>query len=127
MRTSTESPKGSGETSDIEADHAALKAAGVDVDPGIARWGLPVPGTPQRATDGGNGMAKVIAGITMSLDGCASPRPLRSQACAPTAGSRDLVRPAEEGDPPPAGWEPQLVLLDGGPAPFLGGDIGERL
>ena len=30
-------------TSDIEADHSALKAAGVDVDPEIARWGAPVP------------------------------------------------------------------------------------
>jgi len=30
-------------TSDIDADHAALKAAGVDVDPEIARWGAPVP------------------------------------------------------------------------------------
>ncbi len=30
-------------TSDIEADHAALKSAGVDVDPEIARWGDPVP------------------------------------------------------------------------------------
>ena len=30
-------------TSDIEADHATLKAAGVDVDPEIARWGDPVP------------------------------------------------------------------------------------
>jgi catechol 2,3-dioxygenase-like lactoylglutathione lyase family enzyme len=30
-------------SSDIEADHAALKAAGVDVDPEIARWGHPVP------------------------------------------------------------------------------------
>ena len=30
-------------TSDIEADHAALKAAGVDVDAEIARWGGPVP------------------------------------------------------------------------------------
>jgi len=30
-------------TSDIEADHTALKAAGVDVDPEIARWGNPVP------------------------------------------------------------------------------------
>ena len=30
-------------TSDIEADHAALSAAGVDVDPEIARWGKPVP------------------------------------------------------------------------------------
>jgi catechol 2,3-dioxygenase-like lactoylglutathione lyase family enzyme len=30
-------------TDDIEADHAALKDAGVDVDPEIARWGPPVP------------------------------------------------------------------------------------
>jgi catechol 2,3-dioxygenase-like lactoylglutathione lyase family enzyme len=30
-------------SSDIEADHATLKAAGVDVDPEIARWGDPVP------------------------------------------------------------------------------------
>ncbi len=31
------------DTSDVDADHAALKAAGVDVDPEIARWGDPVP------------------------------------------------------------------------------------
>jgi catechol 2,3-dioxygenase-like lactoylglutathione lyase family enzyme len=30
-------------SSDIEADHATLKAAGVDVDEEIARWGDPVP------------------------------------------------------------------------------------
>jgi catechol 2,3-dioxygenase-like lactoylglutathione lyase family enzyme len=30
-------------TTDIDADHAALKAAGVDVDPEVARWGAPVP------------------------------------------------------------------------------------
>jgi catechol 2,3-dioxygenase-like lactoylglutathione lyase family enzyme len=30
-------------SSDIEADHAALRAAGVDVDAEIARWGDPVP------------------------------------------------------------------------------------
>jgi catechol 2,3-dioxygenase-like lactoylglutathione lyase family enzyme len=30
-------------TTDIEADHATLKAAGVDVDAEIARWGAPVP------------------------------------------------------------------------------------
>ena len=30
-------------TSHIEDDHAALKAAGVDVDAEIARWGDPVP------------------------------------------------------------------------------------
>jgi catechol 2,3-dioxygenase-like lactoylglutathione lyase family enzyme len=30
-------------SSDLEADHAALKEAGVDVDEEIARWGDPVP------------------------------------------------------------------------------------
>jgi catechol 2,3-dioxygenase-like lactoylglutathione lyase family enzyme len=30
-------------SSDIEADHAALKAAGVEVDAEIARWGNPAP------------------------------------------------------------------------------------
>ena len=30
-------------TTDIEADHAALKAAGVDVDEQVTRWGGPVP------------------------------------------------------------------------------------
>lgn len=30
-------------TDDIEADHATLKDAGVDVDPEIANWGPPVP------------------------------------------------------------------------------------
>ena len=30
-------------TTDIEADHATLKAAGVDVDAEVARWGAPVP------------------------------------------------------------------------------------
>ncbi len=27
----------------IDADHAALKALGVDVDPEVVRWGAPVP------------------------------------------------------------------------------------
>jgi len=31
------------DTSDVDADHAALKAAGVDVDEEVARWGAPVP------------------------------------------------------------------------------------
>ena len=31
------------DTSDVEADHAALKAAGVDVDEEVTRWGDPVP------------------------------------------------------------------------------------
>jgi catechol 2,3-dioxygenase-like lactoylglutathione lyase family enzyme len=30
-------------TTDVDADHAALEAAGVDVDPEVARWGAPVP------------------------------------------------------------------------------------
>jgi catechol 2,3-dioxygenase-like lactoylglutathione lyase family enzyme len=31
------------DTTDVDADHAALQAAGVDVDPEVARWGGPVP------------------------------------------------------------------------------------
>jgi catechol 2,3-dioxygenase-like lactoylglutathione lyase family enzyme len=31
------------DTSDVDADHAALKAAGADVDDEVARWGGPVP------------------------------------------------------------------------------------
>src|SRR5690242_8632472 len=31
------------DTSDVDADHAALKAAGVDVDQEISRWEGPVP------------------------------------------------------------------------------------
>ena len=31
------------DTSDVDADHAALKAAGVDVDEEVARYGGPVP------------------------------------------------------------------------------------
>jgi len=31
------------DTSNVDADHAALKAAGVDVDEEVARWGGPVP------------------------------------------------------------------------------------
>jgi catechol 2,3-dioxygenase-like lactoylglutathione lyase family enzyme len=31
------------DTTDVDADHATLKAAGVDVDAEIARWGGPVP------------------------------------------------------------------------------------
>ena len=31
------------DTSDVDADHAALRAAGVDVDDEVARWGGPVP------------------------------------------------------------------------------------
>jgi catechol 2,3-dioxygenase-like lactoylglutathione lyase family enzyme len=31
------------DTSDVDADHATLKAAGVDVDDDVTRWGGPVP------------------------------------------------------------------------------------
>jgi catechol 2,3-dioxygenase-like lactoylglutathione lyase family enzyme len=31
------------DTSDVDADHATLKAAGVDVDDAVTRWGDPVP------------------------------------------------------------------------------------
>jgi catechol 2,3-dioxygenase-like lactoylglutathione lyase family enzyme len=31
------------DTSDVDADHAALKAAGVDIDDEVSRWGGPVP------------------------------------------------------------------------------------
>ena len=31
------------DTSDVDSDHAALKAAGVDVDEQVTRWGGPVP------------------------------------------------------------------------------------
>ena len=31
------------DTSDVDADHAALKAAGVDIDEEVARWGAPIP------------------------------------------------------------------------------------
>jgi catechol 2,3-dioxygenase-like lactoylglutathione lyase family enzyme len=41
-------------STDIDADHAALKAAGVDVDPEIARWGDPVPPMFRLRDPGGN-------------------------------------------------------------------------
>ncbi|MFZ1879271.1 MAG: VOC family protein [Gaiellaceae bacterium] len=31
------------DTSDVDADHATLKSAGVDVDDDVTRWGGPVP------------------------------------------------------------------------------------
>ncbi len=46
-------------TSDIEADHAALKAAGVDVDAEIARWGDPVPPMFRLRDPGGNSLTIV--------------------------------------------------------------------
>ena len=46
-------------STDIEADHAALKAAGVDVDPEIARWGDPVPPMFRLRDPGGNSLTIV--------------------------------------------------------------------
>jgi catechol 2,3-dioxygenase-like lactoylglutathione lyase family enzyme len=46
-------------TTDIEADHAALKAAGVDVDEEIARWGDPVPPMFRLRDPGGNSLTIV--------------------------------------------------------------------
>jgi catechol 2,3-dioxygenase-like lactoylglutathione lyase family enzyme len=46
-------------TSDIEADHASLKSAGVDVDPEIARWGHPVPPMFRLRDPGGNSLTIV--------------------------------------------------------------------
>ncbi len=46
MEGTTPSPTETGivlSSGDIDADHAALVAAGADVDPEIARWGDPVP------------------------------------------------------------------------------------
>jgi catechol 2,3-dioxygenase-like lactoylglutathione lyase family enzyme len=31
------------DTSDVDADHAALKSAGADVDDEVTRWGAPIP------------------------------------------------------------------------------------
>jgi hypothetical protein len=36
-------------STDIDADHATLKDAGVDVDAEVARWGDPVPADVQAA------------------------------------------------------------------------------
>jgi catechol 2,3-dioxygenase-like lactoylglutathione lyase family enzyme len=41
-------------STDLEADHATLKAAGVDVDAEIARWGSPVPPMFRLRDPGGN-------------------------------------------------------------------------
>jgi hypothetical protein len=46
-------------TSDIDADHATLQAAGVDVDPEVARWGAPVPPMFRLRDPGGNSLTIV--------------------------------------------------------------------
>jgi catechol 2,3-dioxygenase-like lactoylglutathione lyase family enzyme len=51
-------------TNDIEADHAALRDAGVDVDPEIARWGPPVPPMFRLRDPNGNALS-----IVEPLDG----------------------------------------------------------
>lgn len=46
-------------SNDIEADHATLKAAGVDLDAEIARWGDPVPPMFRFNDPDGNGLTIV--------------------------------------------------------------------
>jgi catechol 2,3-dioxygenase-like lactoylglutathione lyase family enzyme len=46
-------------TDDIEADHATLKAEGVDVDPEISRMGAPVPPMFRLRDPSGNGLTVV--------------------------------------------------------------------
>ena len=46
-------------SSDIDADHATLKAAGVDVDPEVVRWGDPVPPMFRLRDPGGNSLSIV--------------------------------------------------------------------
>lgn len=46
-------------STDIEADHATLKAAGADVDAEIARWGDPVPPMFRLRDPGGNSLTIV--------------------------------------------------------------------
>ena len=48
-------------STDLEADHATLKAAGVDVDAEIARWGRPVPPMFRLRDPGGNTLTIVEA------------------------------------------------------------------
>jgi catechol 2,3-dioxygenase-like lactoylglutathione lyase family enzyme len=55
-------------TGDIEADHAALRSAGVDVDDEIARWGDPVPPMFRLRDPGGNTLT-----IVEPVDRSASP------------------------------------------------------
>jgi catechol 2,3-dioxygenase-like lactoylglutathione lyase family enzyme len=48
-------------STDLEADHAALQAAGVDVDDEIARWGDPVPPMFRLRDPAGNSLTIVEA------------------------------------------------------------------
>jgi predicted enzyme related to lactoylglutathione lyase len=47
------------DTSDVDADHAALNAAGVDVDEGVTRWGGAVPPMFSLRDPGGNALIVV--------------------------------------------------------------------
>jgi hypothetical protein len=47
------------DTSDVDADHAALKAAGVDVDDEVTRWGGAVPPMFWLRDPGGNALIVV--------------------------------------------------------------------
>jgi predicted enzyme related to lactoylglutathione lyase len=46
-------------STDIDADHATLKAAGVDVDAEVVRWGDPVPPMFRLRDPGGNSLSVV--------------------------------------------------------------------
>ena len=50
-------------STDLEADHAPLKAAGVDVDAEIARWGPPVPPMFRLRDPGGNTLTIVETAV----------------------------------------------------------------
>jgi catechol 2,3-dioxygenase-like lactoylglutathione lyase family enzyme len=50
-------------STDLEADHATLKAAGVDVDAEIARWGPPVPPMFRLRDPGGNTLTIVETAV----------------------------------------------------------------
>ena len=81
-------------TDDIEADHAALKDAGVDVDPEIARWGPPVP---------------------PMIPGCATRAGTRCRLSSRCRASR---RPsADEPKESPNLLDKQIRLLEGGEVP----------
>ena len=55
-------------TTDIDADHATLKAAGVDVDAEVARWGDPVPPGLVRFSCGVEDASDLVADVLGALD-----------------------------------------------------------
>jgi hypothetical protein len=62
-------------TTGIEADHATLEAAGVDVDAGIARSGDPVPPMFRLCDPGGNSLTIVEPTEWACPPGAVRPRP----------------------------------------------------